>query len=176
MVTPCQVYIHLLPGSLPPGIHIVREGRIHILDTLSKLLCTILMIITTFRHLEGWGKHYLSLWCVPVLLWVVIGVFPVLLFPSLEKLSCVAYSAVAEHLPLMLRQWHLTLDRQTSSQVTRYSTNLHTAIIAVSSSWGLVKDQQKYDFSSCLIMWLVAWMWVVQWNLHQVTTSGPRKI
>ena len=48
-----------------------------------------------------------------------LSIHAVTLHPSLEQLACVAYSAVAKHLPSMLRQWHLGLDRQTSTLVNR---------------------------------------------------------
>ena len=43
----------------------------------------------------------------------------VTLCPVLERLACSAYLEVATQLPLMLRQWHLKLDRQTSAMVSK---------------------------------------------------------
>ena len=48
--------------------------------------------------------------------------------PCLEQLACIGYQAVATHLPLMLRQWHLTLDRQTSAFVSGY---IHVYVVYV---------------------------------------------
>ena len=39
--------------------------------------------------------------------------------PSMETLACCVYVAVAKQLPFMLRQWHNSLDRQTSAMVSR---------------------------------------------------------
>ena len=42
----------------------------------------------------------------------------VTLHPDVETLCAIVYSSVARHLPSMLRQWYLSVDRWTSSAVT----------------------------------------------------------
>jgi len=48
----------------------------------------------------------------------------VTLSPSLEQLAYLAYSAVARQLPSLLRQWYLSVDRQTSTMVNKFTSRL----------------------------------------------------
>ena len=45
--------------------------------------------------------------------------FAVGLHPDMEQLASSAFMEVARHLPSMLRQWYLTVDRQTSAIVNK---------------------------------------------------------
>lgn len=51
---------------------------------------------------------------------------PVTLTPNLHQLALCVYSSVARQLPCLLRQWYLTLNRQTSAQVSTYSYYVYT--------------------------------------------------
>lgn len=80
--------------------------------------CIVICVLFVFFFLL-----LLLLWLLLVYSYLVSVVFfsshIVALRPSLEQLSFVAYSAVSKQLPSMLRQWHLTVDRQTSTLVSK---------------------------------------------------------
>ena len=67
---------------------------------------------------------------LPLLLYLLF-LFPariVSLNPAMETLACCVYVAVAKQLPFMLRQWHNSLDRQTSAMVSRYGALLDCSV------------------------------------------------
>ena len=49
----------------------------------------------------------------------------------METLACCVYVAVAKQLPFMLRQWHNSLDRQTSAMVSRYSVLFDCSVVII---------------------------------------------
>ena len=71
---------------------------------------------------------------LPLLLYLLFSptiLFPariVSLNPAMETLACCVYVAVAKQLPFMLRQWHNSLDRQTSAMVSRYGALLDCSV------------------------------------------------
>ena len=85
---------------------------------LAVLACAIFSLSTTLSPTPL--AQFLALWRnsppPPPLL------SPVSLQPCLEQLAYVCYARLCASLPVLLRQWYLTLDRQTSARVAGFTT------------------------------------------------------
>ena len=64
-----------------------------------------------------------SFFLIPLL---PLSLFIVSMESSLSLLSNCLYMSVAQYIPHLLRQWYLTLDRQTSNLISRYNDTLIT--------------------------------------------------
>eukprot|EP00731_Ephydatia_muelleri_P018544 Em0011g584a len=82
--------------------------------------------LTLFDHLLHGLFNYLS---DSTMVAVKDEMIEVSLNPAMETLACSVYVAVAKQLPFMLRQWHNSLDRQTSAMVSRFTSRIVSPVL-----------------------------------------------
>ena len=136
-----------LPGRKEAGLEGISSIAVHFFQLFQLTLqhcCLIRMLISSFSLLSPpfsfcpppllFLSHFIAFCCLIQLLnsfhthtpshpthapLPPSHIHTVTLSPSLEQLAYQAYLAVAQQLPSLLRQWYLSVDRQTSTMVNK---------------------------------------------------------
>ena len=127
-----------LPGRKEAGLEGISSIAVHFFQLFQLTLqhcCLIRMLISSSFSLLPRPLLFLSHFCCLIQLLNSFHthtpshpthaplppshIHTVTLSPSLEQLAYQAYLAVAQQLPSLLRQWYLSVDRQTSTMVNK---------------------------------------------------------